>query len=62
MFWLDCIEAADNFFYFYFLSNNFFFFKLYGEDRSIYLCKQKTKKKLSLNTRATPMGHAAKHQ
>ena len=36
-----------------------FFFLIYGEDRSIYLCKKKKekKKKLSLNIGATPVGH-----
>ena len=34
-----------------------FLFIFNGEDRSIYLCKQKTKKKLGLNTGATPVGH-----
>ena len=38
---------------FYQSEESLFFFFFNGEDRGIYLCKQKTKKKLGLNTGAT---------
>ena len=59
------VRLANNFFLkIFFISDKFFSSdnlkkkkKIYGEDKSIYLCKQKTKKNMSLNIGATSVGH-----
>ena len=51
--YLSFHQSEESLFFFSFLFN--------GEDRGIYLCKQKTKKKLSLNTGVTRWAVAAKH-